>query len=114
MPFAAFAHNQAWLELSLVAQDLLRWAARSAWRASSRLAEPKRRAPAPAARRRAPRALGPADEPAAAALLAVGRGSGRGLRAVAGAACDGGAIGTLPCRRSPASPLPPQGDFSQR
>ena len=42
MPFAAFAHNQAWLEVSLLAQALLRWARCSAWTGELALAEPKR------------------------------------------------------------------------
>lgn len=42
MPFAAFAHNQAWLEVSLVAQALLRWAALLCLGGELALAEPKR------------------------------------------------------------------------
>jgi hypothetical protein len=42
MPFAAFAHNQAWLEVSLLAQGLLRWAARLCLDGELALAEPKR------------------------------------------------------------------------
>lgn len=42
MPFAAFAHNQAWLEVSLLAQILLRWAARLCLDGELALAEPKR------------------------------------------------------------------------
>lgn len=42
MPFAAFAHNQAWLEISLLAQALLRWAARLCLDGKLALAEPKR------------------------------------------------------------------------
>ncbi len=42
MPFAAFAHNQAWLEISLLAQALLRWAARLCLDGELALAEPKR------------------------------------------------------------------------
>jgi len=42
MPFAAFAHNEAWLEVSLLAQALLRWAARLCLEGKLALAEPKR------------------------------------------------------------------------
>jgi hypothetical protein len=42
MPFAAFAHNQAWLEVSLLAQALLRWAALLCLDGELALAEPKR------------------------------------------------------------------------
>jgi hypothetical protein len=42
MPFAAFAHNQAWLEVSLAAQSLLRWAALLCLDGKLALAEPKR------------------------------------------------------------------------
>lgn len=42
MPFAAFAHNEAWLEISLLAQALLRWAARLCLEGGLALAEPKR------------------------------------------------------------------------
>lgn len=42
MPFAAFAHNQAWPEVSLLAQALLRWAARLCLDGELTLAEPKR------------------------------------------------------------------------
>jgi hypothetical protein len=42
MPFAAFAHNRAWLEVSLAAQALLRWAALLCLEGELALAEPKR------------------------------------------------------------------------
>jgi hypothetical protein len=42
MPFAAFEHNQAWLEVSLAAQSLLRWAALLCLEGELALAEPKR------------------------------------------------------------------------
>lgn len=42
MPFAAFAHNRAWLELSLIAQVLLRWTALLCLEGELALAEPKR------------------------------------------------------------------------
>lgn len=42
MPFAAFAHNEAWLEISLLAQALLRWAALLCLDGELGLAEPKR------------------------------------------------------------------------
>ncbi|MHB1865515.1 MAG: IS1380 family transposase [Candidatus Saccharimonadales bacterium] len=42
MPFAAFAHNEAWLEVSLLAQALLRWAALLCLEGKLALAEPKR------------------------------------------------------------------------
>lgn len=42
MPFAAFDHNQAWLEVSLLAQALLRWTARLCLDGELALAEPKR------------------------------------------------------------------------
>ncbi|MGV1050475.1 MAG: IS1380 family transposase [Solirubrobacterales bacterium] len=42
MPFAAFAHNEAWLEVSLAAQALLRWAALLCLDGELALAEPKR------------------------------------------------------------------------
>jgi hypothetical protein len=42
MPFVAFEHNQAWLEISLAAQALLRWAALLCLEGELSLAEPKR------------------------------------------------------------------------
>ena len=42
MPFAAFEHNRAWLEVSLLAQALLRWAALLCLAGELALAEPKR------------------------------------------------------------------------
>ena len=42
MPFAAFAHNQAWLEVSLLAQALLRWSASLCLEGELALSEPKR------------------------------------------------------------------------
>jgi hypothetical protein len=42
MPFAAFEHNAAWLEVSLTAQALLRWAGRLCLDGELSLAEPKR------------------------------------------------------------------------
>jgi Transposase DDE domain group 1 len=42
MPFAAFAHNEAWLEVSLLAQALLRWTALLCLEGKLALAEPKR------------------------------------------------------------------------
>ena len=42
MPFAAFSHNEAWLEVSLLAQAILRWSAMLCLRGELALAEPKR------------------------------------------------------------------------
>jgi len=42
LPFAAFEHNQAWLEVSLLAQALLRWSALLCLKGELALAEPKR------------------------------------------------------------------------
>ena len=42
MPFAAFKHNQAWLEVSLLAQAILRWGALLCLEGALALAEPKR------------------------------------------------------------------------
>jgi hypothetical protein len=42
MPFTAFAHNQAWLEVSLLAQALLRWTALLCLEGELSRAEPKR------------------------------------------------------------------------
>jgi Transposase DDE domain group 1 len=42
MPFAAFEHNQAWLEVSLLAQAILRWGALLCLEGALALAEPKR------------------------------------------------------------------------
>lgn len=42
LPFAAFAHNQAWLELSLLAGELLSWARSLCLEGELALAEPKR------------------------------------------------------------------------
>ncbi len=42
MPFAAFEHNAAWLDISLAAQALLRWAALLCLKGELALAEPKR------------------------------------------------------------------------
>ena len=40
--FAAFEHNQAWLEISLLAQSILRWGALLCLQGELSLAEPKR------------------------------------------------------------------------
>lgn len=42
LPFHAFAHNEVWLELVLIAQDLFAWAAQLVLDGELRLAEPKR------------------------------------------------------------------------
>ena len=42
LPFAAFPHNQAWLELSLLAQELLSWSRSLCLDGELALAEPKR------------------------------------------------------------------------
>jgi len=42
LPFAAFAHNEAWLEVSLAAQALLRWASLFCLQGELALTEPKR------------------------------------------------------------------------
>jgi len=42
MPFAAFEHNRAWLEVSLIAQGILRWGALLCLEGELALAEPKR------------------------------------------------------------------------
>jgi len=42
LPFAAFEHNQAWLEVSLSAQAILRWSALLCLEGELALAEPKR------------------------------------------------------------------------
>lgn len=42
MPFTAFAHNETWLEVSLLGQILLRWAARLCLGGELALTEPKR------------------------------------------------------------------------
>lgn len=42
LPFAAFEHNRVWLELSLIAQDLLAWARLLCLEGELALAEPKR------------------------------------------------------------------------
>jgi Transposase DDE domain group 1 len=42
LPFHAFSHNQVWLELVLIAQDLLAWAGALTLDGELRLAEPKR------------------------------------------------------------------------
>jgi hypothetical protein len=42
LPFAAFEHNQVWLELSLIAQELLAWARALCLEGELALAEPKR------------------------------------------------------------------------
>jgi hypothetical protein len=42
MPFGAFEHNQAWLEVSLLAQAILRWGALLCLEGALALAEPKR------------------------------------------------------------------------
>ena len=42
LPFAAFCHNQVWLELSLIAQELLAWARLLCLDGELALAEPKR------------------------------------------------------------------------
>jgi hypothetical protein len=42
LPFAAFEHNQAWLEVSLLAQAILRWSALLCLTGELALAEPKR------------------------------------------------------------------------
>jgi hypothetical protein len=42
LPFAAFEHNRVWLELSLIAQELLAWARALCLEGELALAEPKR------------------------------------------------------------------------
>jgi hypothetical protein len=42
LPFGAFEHNQAWLEVSLLAQSILRWGALLCLEGELSLAEPKR------------------------------------------------------------------------
>lgn len=42
LPFAAFEHNQVWLELSLIAQELLAWARALCLEGELAVAEPKR------------------------------------------------------------------------
>jgi Transposase DDE domain group 1 len=42
LPFAAFEHNQVWLELSLIAQELLAWARALCLEGELALAEPRR------------------------------------------------------------------------
>ena len=82
LPFAAFEHNQAWLELSSTPRPCSAGSAPSAWRASSPSPSPAA-ATAPAARRGAGSALRPGNDAALASLLALGRGAGRGLRTAA-------------------------------
>jgi hypothetical protein len=91
MPFAAFEHNRARLELSLVGQEMLCFA-RSL---CLRRAFPRRAqaaSPAPPSCRRSPGALGPAHNSSPVMQLALGRRSRSGLRAAAGAARRCGAI----------------------
>ena len=85
MPFAAFEHNQAWLEVSLPAQTLLRWAARLCLEGELSLAEPKRM------RQRLLHVAGRIVRSGRrgtlrASQLAVGGGAGGGLHPAAGAA----------------------------
>jgi hypothetical protein len=56
MPFAAFAHNRVWLELSLIAQELLCFLRSLAGRTCPRRAQAA--SPVSAARRRPARAFG--------------------------------------------------------
>lgn len=42
LPFARFAHNETWLEMSLIAQDLLAWSQALLLAGELALAEPKR------------------------------------------------------------------------
>jgi hypothetical protein len=42
LPFAAFEHNRVWLELSLIAQELLAWTRLLCLEGELALAEPKR------------------------------------------------------------------------
>lgn len=42
LPFAAFEHNRAWLELSLIAQEMLAWPRLLCFEGELALAEPKR------------------------------------------------------------------------
>jgi hypothetical protein len=42
MPFGAFVHNQAWLEVSLIAQAILRWSSLLCLQGELALAEPKK------------------------------------------------------------------------
>lgn len=42
LPFAAFEHNRVWLELSLIAQELLAWLRALCLEGELALAEPKR------------------------------------------------------------------------
>ena len=42
LPFSAFEHNRAWLEVSLLAQAILRWSALLCLEGELALAEPRR------------------------------------------------------------------------
>jgi len=83
LPFAAFEHNRVWLELSLIAQELLAWTRLPCLDGELALAEPKRLRQRLLHVAGKGRALGPAHDPAPAALLALGRSLGRGLRPAA-------------------------------
>ncbi len=92
LPFAAFEHNRVWLELSLIAQELLAWLRALCLSGELALAEPKRLRQRLLHVAGKVAALGPAHHPAPATLLAVGRGAGGGLRAAASTAGSGSSV----------------------
>ena len=79
LPFSAFEHNRVWLELSLIAQELLAWI--RLLRLEGKLALPNPRdCPSACCRSPAGWFVGPSHHASPTALLAVGRGAGCGLR----------------------------------
>jgi hypothetical protein len=102
LPFRAFAMNAVWLELVLIAHDLLAWTRRCCLAASWPALDPGAFAIA-SSRRRPPRLLGPSRPAASAGGLALGRATGEGFREAEG-----------PARPQPADthlPRPPQPRF---
>jgi len=86
LPFRDFEHNAVWLELVLLAQDLLCWTQRLVLDGELARCEPKRLRLSAPARRRPTRLPRPARHPAPPTQLAMGGRARRRLRAPARAA----------------------------
>jgi hypothetical protein len=89
LPFRDFDHNAVWLEISLIAQDLIAWTQQLALDGELARCEPKDAALPAAAHRRPARVPRPPRHPAPATHLALGRGAGRRVRPPRGAATTG-------------------------
>ena len=87
LPFRQFAHDAVWVELVLIAQDLIAWAQMLLLDGELARAEPKRLRYLAPAHGRPDHPLGAADRPSPAEVLAVGRRPRGRLCATARASC---------------------------